>query len=963
MSGGQSRAHRLGLHIDSDWPEVLLINDYAVFMGYLSMVVTGTGFLVLTWSSVILLGGFVSMLSNKDFWSLTVITLVQTRIFDVFLNGKVSHIGYSLKRLCKAARFIALPHNHKKVGFRGAVRVLMFTIVLCPLFLLYMFGLFVSPWISLWRLIQQDYGVTAGDSSSKAHLQPALVVLYSLALFQGVLFYYRAISAWEEQKLVKDVADKYMFDTVSRSSVSDYLHEIKVGCENDPSFARGRNLITYAVKLMESTSPDGYLSGARILDTLIKFNRDDASGSELPGQSMQIYNMIGSASSSPILHNLVQMLDFKSAYDGEIRLRAARIVEHFAEEDDHQISVKEKDYYPKDYKQMQLTGMQILLKLSYDKNNLFLMSNTDDPALINKIVALITSKGSLHKKQHNEWSRMAELGVKILSRFMRFMYGPTKSNNILWHEISTSSKAIGTLESILECDQCDSVLKKHAIRILKRICVDTSSAMGEGDRKRFIGSLMDMFLDNNNGDFQNLAGEDLALKKHGLSILKEIYLYPSSIMGEGDRERFIGSLMDMFLDNSKGDFGNLPGEDLDLKKQGLSILKEICMGPSSFMGEGDREKFIGILMDMFLDNSKGDFGNLPGEDLDLKKQGDREKFIGILMDMFLDNSKGDFGNLPGEDLDLKKQGLSILKEICMGPSSFMGEGDREKFIGILMDMFLDNSKGDFGNLPGEDLDLKKQGLSILKEICMGPSSFMGEGDREKFIGILMDMFLHNSKGDLFEKLAGDDLVQICRGSRSSAAIILRKYGHDIVDCIADTRSSVYSSMHRKIAAKILNHLCSPYSTDEEHLQNLKEAIIDLIPRVLREALGWGLTGEEILRVAVSGLEGTQGDDWKLQEALASLCATVFNRIISKDADLTARFNDIAAGICDQTAKPRMTFADLINEAVKVHRIEFKKPEKPKPAARPELYEFMPAYYPPPHFMYLGEEDPNACCIS
>lgn len=130
-------------------------------------------------------------------------------------------------------------------------------------------------------------------------------------------------------------------------------------------------------------------------------------------------------------------------------------------------------------------------------------------------------------------------------------------------------------------------------------------------------------------------------------------------------------------------------------------------------------------------------------------------------------------------------------------------------------------------------------------------------------------------------------------------------------------------------------------------------------QVLREALGWGLTGEEILRVAVSGLEGTQDDDWKLQEALASLCATVFNRIVSKDADLTARFNNIAAGICDQTTKPRMTFADLINEAVKVHRIEF----MPEPPAKPEPYEFMPAKYPPPHYMFLVEEDPNACCIS
>ncbi|CAN6343950.1 unnamed protein product [Urochloa humidicola] len=198
------------------------------------------------------------------------------------------------------------------------VQGLVLFVILCPLMALYMLGLYISAGVSLWRLIEHiehNFSYKGG-----ANMKPALLVLYGLAVAQGLLFGYKtAYALLSGDRLAKFAADgPGMLD---KELLAEYLEETVARCEKDPSFATGRNLVTYGVDLlMEAKSNEGILAGIRVLGRAVQ----DASQ---PGRKVLAKHLLTrSDSSSHMIRRLLEAVGPRSPYSTEIRTHAARMV-------------------------------------------------------------------------------------------------------------------------------------------------------------------------------------------------------------------------------------------------------------------------------------------------------------------------------------------------------------------------------------------------------------------------------------------------------------------------------------------------------------------------------------------------------------------------------------------------------------------------------------------------------------
>ncbi|KAM3297470.1 hypothetical protein ACQJBY_039384 [Aegilops geniculata] len=552
---------------DNNWEEVESINHYAVLMGYLSMAIKGLGFLVLTWTTVVLLGGFVSMLHKKDFWSLTFITLVQTAgIFDVVLNEKLRYIGDALITLLGKGSISVMGTSSPDYFLAQITRLLLAYVfllvqllvlaaVLCPLAVIYVLGILISAGISLWRLIEHNYSNSESNGEA-SNLAPAMDTLYYLALLQGVLFFYRFVLRRIRDMVVKEVANEnYKCNDSDAQVVYNYLYETRRGCEKDPSFVKGRNLITVAVDKIGSSSPIDCISGVKMLYTAIciverKLNcliKDGENYEEqrdiLSGQRMLMKHLVLSASSKHILQKLLETLDSIGVHDRETRNQAAVIVKHLASninleefprgiqhissliETFQEYSIAEpyqREYKQhwfltpsptdgddagaepgKAYKELVLRGLRIIRDLAADGNNCRVMSDTPD--LVSRIMAPVTFDLLDHTTEdHGAWSNIVKGSIEVMRELVTT---PGEIGAKLRRQISSCKEATNTLRRILGCNACKKGPRKGAIWILTRLYID---AVERNISTDFVMMLLDIFIHDNNSSVRGYTGGALS---------------------------------------------------------------------------------------------------------------------------------------------------------------------------------------------------------------------------------------------------------------------------------------------------------------------------------------------------------------------------------------------------------------------------------------------------------------------
>ncbi|XP_065863458.1 uncharacterized protein [Euphorbia lathyris] len=554
---------------------------FALRLAVFEKAATGLGTLGFIWATVVLLGGFAITLDPSDFWFITVILLIEgTRIFSrshelewqhqatwSFTDAGIS----SFRALRSSSHFVfkALKSCFKPIAHSRELReschvtdcrkwdcerktTRTWTSSDVPI-LPYAQWVFVSRniskllyWLqlasatacvalSLMKLIKHNYGEVEKGDTDKRNRKAALDIFYALSLAEALLFLMeKAYWEWKVSycKLLEEVNNECELGHSGMVSIRRFFYDAYSRCVNGSIFdGLKMDLVTFAMDLLGSNSPDEQLIGVRILRQLAMSKRFSDDTLQKIGTNISV------------IERLVEMLNWKDPQEEVIRRSAAEILSELAGKKQNSLRVAgipgamesissllqtcrssitaadeigEKktitDHAHYAFWTFNHLGLHILKKLAHDHDNCGKIGNTR--GLLPKIIDLTHAGSRLLKDENVAHSQILTMKRSLqLVRMLASTSGAT--GNHLRKEISEIVFTISNIRDILRHGEKHPILQKLSIEILTCLALEADATERIGGTGGILKELFTIFFNNGAAESQNhvrtAAGEALAM--------------------------------------------------------------------------------------------------------------------------------------------------------------------------------------------------------------------------------------------------------------------------------------------------------------------------------------------------------------------------------------------------------------------------------------------------------------------
>lgn len=541
---------------------------FALRLAVLEKAATGLGKLDFVWATVVLLGGFASSLHITDFWCVTVILVGEgARVFSRSHELEWQHhatrtstAGGALRSSSRYFRRIvhaivdptaaAVPDgggdNARARAAQFQSQVIAFMkqrtwhapdVSLLP----YTGWVFVSKkigrllnWLqvlsaltcvalSVMRLWKHDFG-----DQSTPNMRPALLLFYTLALVEASLFLFeKAYWTWKISycKLLEQVSADSELGAYGLVSLTRFFYDSYSQCITGSIFDGIKmDLVTFAEEIILSDFLDEQLIGVRILQQF--------ANSE--GSARDTLRKVGTSPRS--IERLVEMLNWKSPGEEEVRRCAAEVVSKLAGKRQNALRVSgipgaiesimsllytgrrapasaahphggaanehDQTY---DHLPFNLLGLLILKKLARDHDNCGKIGNAR--GLLPKIVEFT------HASPANPLAPDSQVrAVKRALQVVKMLVSTTgKTGKVLRRDVAENVFTVSNLRGVLQHGQQHRELQRLAMDIL------TGLAMDDRAKEVIVGTggvvklLLSIFVNAEERELGGEAGEALAL--------------------------------------------------------------------------------------------------------------------------------------------------------------------------------------------------------------------------------------------------------------------------------------------------------------------------------------------------------------------------------------------------------------------------------------------------------------------